>query len=131
MPASHRKHMEWTPQRIIQWAGKTGANVAAYVERLMNTRPHPEQGFKCCIGIIRLGKKVGAARLDAACLRALTIGGNNYRCVANILERGLDRVALPEKSPAPVIQHENVRGPGYYRDDQENGGTDHAESTHH
>lgn len=132
MPASHRKHMEWNPQRIIQWAGKAGNNVAAYVERLMNTRPHPEQGFKCSLGIIRLAKKVGDARLDAACLRALTIGGNNYRCVANILERGLDRIALPEKSPAlPVIKHENVRGPGYYKDDNEIGGTDHAESTHH
>ncbi len=130
MPAVHRNWMAWTPQRIINWAAKAGKNVAAYVDRLMGVRQHPEQGFRSALGIIRMGKKVGDSRLDAACHRALLIGGETYRCVARILEHGLDRLPSPEKSPTiPAIQHENLRGPGYYAN--ENGEKNDAESTNH
>ena len=95
MPASHRAHLEWTPARIVQWASKTGAFVAKYVERLMETRPHPEQGYRSALGIIRLERRVGTSRLNAACHRALVIGGDSYRCVARILERGLEQLSLP------------------------------------
>lgn len=115
MPAAHRAWAEWTPQRIITWAAKAGEHVAAYVKHLMSSRPHPEQGFHSSLGIIRLGKKVGDDRLNAACQRALAFGGETYRCVSNILDRGQDRLPLPEPSSvSPIIEHQNLRGPAYF-----------------
>ena len=115
MPTAHREWAAWTPLRIIEWGAKAGPHIAVYIERLMKSRPHPEQGFRSALGIIRLGKKVGNHRLNAACQRAMAIGGETYRCVATILERGQDKLPLPETSkPSPVIEHSNLRGPGYF-----------------
>jgi len=115
MPATHRAWAEWTPKRVITWAAKAGEHVAAYVKHLMASRPHPEQGFRSSLGIIRLGKKVGDDRLNAACQRALAFGGETYRCVSNILDRGQDRLPLPEPSgPPPIVDHQNLRGPAYF-----------------
>lgn len=130
MPPAHRKWLEWTPQRIINWAAKAGQNVAALVERLMSSRPHPEQGFRSAIGIIGLGKKVGDFRLDAACRRAIAIGGETYRCVARILEHGQDRLPLPGATPtSPVLTHSNLRGGTYFATG--NGGTNDVDPTNH
>jgi len=116
MPAAHRAHLEWSPSRIINWAGMIGPQTRALVEAILADRPHPEQGYRSCLGILRLGKRYGNARLEAACARALTAGARSYRHVDSILKHGLDRVPLP----APVEQsttattHENIRGPHYY-----------------
>lgn len=82
----------------------------------MRERPHPEQGYRACLGIMRLGKEYGSERLEAACTRALVIGARSYRNVKSILDKGLDRQALPTKSASSpeAIEHENVRGPDYY-----------------
>ena len=115
MPKSHQAHAEWTPTRLITWAGKVGAHVEAIVRRILDDRPHPEQGYRSCLGILRLEKRYGAERLDAACERALRVGARSYRPIESILKNGLDRVALDDAAPpAAPVDHENVRGPDYY-----------------
>jgi transposase len=113
-PKSHQRYLEWTPGRMVQWARQTGPQCAQLVEHILESKPHPEQGFRSALGLIRLGKGVGAQRLEAACARALRLGIGSYRSVKSILENNLDRQTdepeLPLKSPA----HENVRGQDYY-----------------
>ena len=117
MPEAHRRHLEWTPTRIVRWAEGTGPQTAALVSAVMESRPHPEQGYRSCLGIMRLGKRYGDDRLEAACTRALASAALSYRSVESILKTGLDRQPLPEATTAQVAarSHENVRGPDYYR----------------
>ncbi len=117
MPESHRRHLEWTPGRIVGWARATGPQTAELIEGVMERRPHPEQGFRSCLGIMRLGKRYGDERLEAACGRALVIGAFSYRSVESILRQGLDRQPLPRAGVElrVVPSHEFVRGPGYYQ----------------
>jgi len=111
----HLKHAEWTPERIVSWAKSIGANAALLIEKILTERKHPEHGYRSCLGIIRLDKKYGHARLDAACARALAVGGRSYKHVESILRNGLDHAALPNTDePTKTIDHENVRGPDYY-----------------
>jgi len=116
MPQSHRRHLEWTPGRIVRWAEETGPKTASLVQAVMESRPHPEQGYRSCLGIIRLGRRYGDERLEAACERALAVQAHSYRSVESILKHGLDREALPETTALVVAArvHEFVRGPGYY-----------------
>ncbi len=116
MPESHRRHAEWTPQRITGWAARTGPSAAALVTRIVESRPHPEQGYRAALGIIRLAGRYGDDRAEAACARALALRAYSYRSVESILRTGLDRQPLPGDKPAipPHPAHANVRGPGYY-----------------
>ena len=115
MPESHRRHAEWTPSRIISWAEKTGPSTAQLASEIMASRPHPEQGFRSCLGIVRLGGRYGADRLEAACTRALSVRALSYRSVESILKKGLDQKPLPGELPARAHpRHDNVRGPSYY-----------------
>lgn len=115
MPSTHREYAKWTPERIESWAAKTGPSCAALARKIMDSRPHPELGFRSCQGLISLGRKYGEARLEAACVRALGSGASSYRSVKSILERGLDSVPLPAPPPPPpVTDHDNVRGADYY-----------------
>lgn len=121
MPAAHRAHLEWSPSRIINWAGTIGPATRALVEAILADRPHPEQGYRSCLGILRLGKRYGEARLEAACARALAARARSYRSVDSILRHGLDRApppapatAEPARTTATASSHENVRGPNYY-----------------
>ena len=116
MPQAHRRHAEWTPARITDWAGKTGPATAGLVAKILESRPHPEQGYRACIGILRLARHYGADRLEAACDRGLDIGARSYGSVQSILKHSLDR----RPSPRPAAQgelvpdHPNIRGPRYY-----------------
>jgi transposase len=115
MPKAHRDYAQWTPERLIRWAKKTGAAVAEVVETILGSRPHPQHGFRPCLGLLRMGKHYGDERLEAACRRALTLGAASYRSVRSILEKGLDREPLPEPAQAPLpIEHRNLRGAAYY-----------------
>ena len=114
MPQAHRAYAEWTPRRLVRWARKTGPSTAALIERVLASRAHPQQGFRSCLGIMRLGRHYGDKRLEAACRRALAIGTHAYKSVASILKNGLDRKPLPAASDTPAIEHGNVRGPDYY-----------------
>ncbi len=115
MPKHHRAWAEWTPERIIRWAKKTGDATADVVAGIMASRKHPEQGFRACLGIMRLAKSYGAKRCEAACKRALAIGSLRYRSVESILKRGLDQIEWNDtEEPHRSITHDNIRGPRYY-----------------
>ena len=116
-PKSHRDHSEWTPSRLIRWAEKIGPQTRDLVAAILADRPHPEQGYRSCLGILRLAKRYDAPRLEAACTRALAAGARSYKHVETILKNGLDRVEpeSPDTSTRNPIAHENVRGPEYYR----------------
>ncbi len=115
MPASHRAHREWTPQRLIKWGERIGAATAAVVRWQMEHRPHPEQGYRACLGLQRLARQFGDARLEAACARAMSIRSPTYRSVHSILAAGLDRQQAPGAPAQTTLPlHENVRGPDYY-----------------
>jgi transposase len=113
-PKSHQAHAEWTPSRFIRWATTIGPQTATLVTAVLADRPHPEQGYRSCLGILRLAKRYDPARLEAACARALAAGARSYRHVAAILQRGLDRAPDEAAPAAPVLTHENVRGRDYY-----------------
>jgi transposase len=118
MPKSHRKHLEWTPTRLIEWGESVGPKTGALIESILEHRPHPEQGYRSCLGILRLEKQYGNERLEAACERAVLVRARSYRHVQSILKNGLDRVPPTTKS-APTqralpLTHENVRGGDYY-----------------
>jgi transposase len=115
MPKSHQKYVEWTPERLIRWAGKIGPHTAELIEKVMGSRMHPQQGFRSCLGILRLGKSYGEDRLEAAAKRANQIGGKSYKSVESILKNGLDRKPLPDGKPEDApIDHANIRGGQYY-----------------
>jgi transposase len=118
MPKSHQKHVEWTPSRIIAWAQTEGESVGMLAAKIMETRSHPEQGYRSCLGLIRLGKSYGAHRLEAACKRALAINGISYKSVQSILKNRLDEQELPLSDEPPLVtqmNHENVRGKDAYQ----------------
>lgn len=118
MPKAHREHLEWSPSRLIDWARTIGPQTAALVAAILADRPHPEQGYRSCLGILRLAKGYGGERLEAACARAGAAHARSYRHVDAILKHGLDRLPLAAEAPAPltlVPAHENLRGPAYYQ----------------
>ncbi len=112
MPSSHRRYRDWTHERIRREAAAIGDDAAALMDLILRSRPHPEQGFRSCIGILRLEKRYGAERLDAACARALALGTRSYTSVAAILNNRQDRKQT--EADRPSLVHENIRGPGYY-----------------
>ena len=113
MPSSHRRYRDWTHERIRTEAASVGANTAVLVDVILRSRPHPEQGFRSCIGILGLAKRFGTARVDAACARALVLGTRSYNSVATILKNHREN-APPPMAEGPILIHENIRGPGYY-----------------
>jgi transposase len=115
LPVAHRRHLEWTPSRLIGWGEENGRHTGAFVSALLASKPHPEQGYRACLGLMRLGKRYSAARLDAACARALAAGAISYRSVKSILETGLDRQPLAVQEAVLALDtHANVRGAAYY-----------------
>jgi transposase len=115
MPSAHRRYAFWTPARLLAAAEQIGPSTVALCEAIMRTKPHPEQGFRSCLGILRMEKTYGARRLEAACRRGISIGAASYRSIASILKTGLDKAFLPDTTPdADPIQHGNIRGRGYY-----------------
>lgn len=118
MPAAHRAHAEWTPSRLISWAGTISPATATVVERILATRPHPEHAYRACLGLINLAKRYGNERTAKACERALATGAISYTSVKSILAEGLDRVPLNPAGPTPPPPaHTNLRGPAYFSDD--------------
>jgi transposase len=114
-PKAHQKYLEWTPSRIIRWAEQTGPRTAEMVQRILDSRPHPEQGYRACLGLLRLGERYTAPRLEAACARALHVGATSYQSVKSILSTGLDRTPVEEQTALALPQnHEHVRGGAYY-----------------
>jgi transposase len=114
MPSSHRRYADWTPERLRRQAGEIGRHASALVEIILQERTHPEQGFRACVGILRLAKSYGRERLEAACSRALEIGARSYSSVNSILKNSLDRQQPATSADGPAIAHDNIRGPTYF-----------------
>ncbi len=114
-PRSHQKHLEWTPSRLIQWAAGVGPATAGVVERILASKPHPEMGFRSCLGILRLAKQYSSERMEAAARRALAFNACSYQSLKSMLERGLDRIpAEPIPPSRPAVEHDNLRGADYF-----------------
>jgi len=114
MPSSHQRYADWTPGRLKRQAGEIGRNTATLVELILTEKTHPEQGFRACVGILRLAKSYGAERLEAACTRALEIGARSYTSVSSILKTNRDRQRPATATDEPAIVHSNIRGPTYF-----------------
>ena len=117
MPDSHRRHLQWTPGRILSWAQTTGPACAQVVRTIMERKPHPEQGFRSCLGIIRLADRYGKHRVEAVCKRAIALSLESYKSIKSMLETNQDKRPLPseEHSSSVVNQNSHVRGRNYYQ----------------
>ncbi len=117
LPKAHQHHLEWAPSRILSWAQTVGPHTHALAAAILTERPHPEQGYRSCLGLLRLARRYGDGRVEAACARALAAGARSYRHVDAILKHGLDQVPLPTQTALALPgseAHEHVRGPAYY-----------------
>jgi transposase len=116
MPTSHRQYGDWSPQRLIDWAQKMGPATANVVTHILSARHHPQQGYRACLGILRLGKAYGEARLEAACQRAGQLGTYRYKSIESILKHRLENQPLPAQQELSLPQdHDNIRGADYYQ----------------
>ena len=114
MPSAHREHRRWSPPRLVARAKTLGPHVSELVDQLLSSKVHPEQGYRPCLGIVRLADRYGAPRLDGACRRALAFAAVSYKSVKAILEKGLDRVDEATGPTAPPLDHDNIRGGADY-----------------
>ena len=120
MPSAHRKHMKWTPGRLLNWGENIGVGTRAVVQWQLENRPHPEQGYRACLGLLNLSKTYGEQRLEAACRRALAIGAPHRKRILAILKAKLDQhpdlVPAADTATATASRtHGNVRGADYFR----------------
>ena len=116
MPKAHQAHQEWSPGRFLNWASDIGPATLEVVEGQLRDRPHPEHGYRACLGMLNLSRRYSRARLEQACARALAIGSTSYQSITSILKQGLDQLPLSpgEEQPGELPVHANVRGPHYY-----------------
>lgn len=114
MPSSHRRYADWTPEKIRRVAAEIGPGTEALIAAILSERSHPEQGFRSCLGILRLARTHAPERLEAACQRALEIGARSYTSVNSILKTRLDRRRPDPAADGPTISHPNIRGAGYF-----------------
>lgn len=117
MPPRHRGYAEWTPERFISWAAKTGSGTAMLIEKILGSRPHAEQGYRACMGILSLGRYYEPERVEAAAQRALKYNTCSYRSMKAILSTGLDKKPDNGSKPAcpSLLPHNNIRGSKYYK----------------
>lgn len=114
-PKSHQRYLEWTPSRLIEWGHTIGPHTAQWMEAVLATKPHPEMGFRSCMGVRNLAKDYGPERVEAACERALWWRACNLQSLRSILANRLDRVPLNRPSAVkPTPAHENIRGAAYF-----------------
>lgn len=114
-PKSHQRHLEWTPSRLIEWGKSIGPNTGILVERIMQKYPHPEQGYRSCLGLISLGRRYPKERVEVASARALLINSPSYKSVQSILKSGLDKTTTPTNDEPASHLHGNIRGASYYQ----------------
>ena len=115
MPKSHRQYRDWSPERFVRWAEKAGPATAKLITKVLASRRHPQQAYRSCLGILRLGKSYGEDRLEAACRRALTLGAHSFKSIESILKHALDNKPAPEQCELALpTDHDNIRGPSYY-----------------
>jgi transposase len=114
MPSAHRRYGKWTPGGLIAAGEKIGPSTAAFFHAVIAARPHPEQGFRTCLGILSLARSYDNARVDAACRRGILIKARSVASIRSILKNGLDRAFLDETPDHQPLRHGNIRGQGYF-----------------
>jgi transposase len=116
MPKSHQAHRDWSPGRFLNWAADIGPCTAQVVKQQLEDRPHPEHGYRACLGLLNLSKRYDPTRLEKACERALAIRSARYQSIASILKQGFDRLPVEEEADTreELPLHGNVRGADYY-----------------
>lgn len=114
MPSAHRYYAEWSPERFARQARDIGPNTEALILAVLARRPHPEQGFRTCLGVLRLFRGIEAARAEAVSTRAVEIGVLSYASVASILKHRLDQKAAPQAADGTLLLHDNIRGSDYF-----------------
>ena len=114
MPSSHRRYAEWTPDRFRRWAGKIGPNTEGLISAVLASRPHPEQGFRTCLGILRSYRGLDPVRVEAVSARAVELGVLNCKGVASLLAHKARQSGAKDSRPATLFDHANLRGPRYY-----------------
>lgn len=115
MPKAHRAHRDWTPGRFLNWARGIGPATLGVVQHQLENRPHPEHGYRACLGILNLSRRYDRMRLEGACQRALELGAPRYKSIASILKKGLDQQPIPhDETTTTLPDHANLRGPAYY-----------------
>ncbi|MEH6672738.1 MAG: IS21 family transposase, partial [Halopseudomonas sp.] len=118
MPKAHQAHKDWSPQRFLNWAKDIGPGTLEVVQSQLKDRPHPEHGYRACLGLLSLSRRYSRERLEQACARALSINSASYQSITSILKQGLDQFPLPladdERDLTDLPAHTNVRGPHYY-----------------
>lgn len=116
MPTAHRVYSEWTPERMKQWANKIGPETTKFIDRMISSRAFPQQAYRSCLGLLRLGKRFSEERLEKACATALLAGASRYKHVELILKNKLDAIPSSPTEKNPIISsHKNIRGPFYYK----------------
>lgn len=121
MPKNHRQMVGWKPERFIRWAEKTGTYTLEVIEKVLESKIHPQQSYRKCMGILKLGERFSGDRLENACRRALSFNTLSYKRIKSILDNSLDQVKESEITPSDnsTLLHENIRGEGYYREHQD------------
>jgi transposase len=114
MPSAHQFVADWNPAKFIKWAGDIGKPTEEFIRKVLQTKTHPEQGYKSCLGILNFGKKFGNERLNSACTRASYFNSFSYRTVKNIFDRDLDKIAIEPPEQYKLPYHDNIRGSLYY-----------------
>jgi len=114
MPPAHQKYSDWSPERFLRWAEEIGPHTRQLIAVVLETRRHPQQAYRSCLGILGLGKRYTNARLEAACRRALPARIRSYKGIRNILENKLDQLEVDQPPAAPLPAHANIRGETYY-----------------
>ncbi|WFU39974.1 IS21 family transposase [Bradyrhizobium sp. CB82] len=114
MPSAHRRYGKWTPAAVIAAGERIGPSTAAFFQAVIDARPHPEQGFRTCLGILALVKSYGAERVDAACRRGILIKARSVASIRSILQNGLDRTFFDESFEHQPLRHGNIRGRDYF-----------------
>jgi transposase len=114
MPPAHQKYSDWSPERFLRWAAEIGPDTTRLIAAVLETRRHPQQAYRSCLGILGLGKRYTDVRLEAACHRALPAGIRSYKGIRNILDNKLDQLEVDQPPAAPLPPHTNIRGETYY-----------------
>jgi transposase len=114
MPSSHRRYADWTPERFRCWAASVGPQTEGLITAILAHRPHPEQGFRTCLGVLRLLRDLEPSRAEAVSARALQIGALTYKSIAAILANRLAVQPACDPERTAILEHANLRGPGYF-----------------
>ena len=116
MPSSHQFYHDWSAERFIRWAEKHGPHTAQLIQSVLNTKEHPEQAYRACIGILKFSDRYDRERLEAVCRYALLQEVYTYRGVRNILENQLEKADPDDRAmqSALLLPHANIRGKDYY-----------------